>query len=405
MCPTPYTLELVCGRGERELPCWRRARDSAELLGPYATLMTNTAQYIFDVIVGGGACGSVRLLSAADGVADDTQTDVQARYVPTSVMLAHAFATGAGAWQDQRTVVRLFGGDVRNATLPWWHPQYLPWRWPAWLQHRFVSLDNTRDLGPQLLANAQCEEKPLFDVVLVRQGLCFCDDPSKTSAVWPREVRVSRGQESAVCGVYYLEPLLREGRPAYRRGACLLQWCAARWEWAVLDVAGGVWAYVRGDVGHPALARGPWAVWDGAAHVPDASFGCALLEPAAPPPWQRPPLQRTCCCGVPGDALSILGLLQRVVALLDVRQPHSFGLLHGAWTNGTQTEVEQLHQQTEDAVRLFNEQRRGAHVAAVLRRVTAKEYWLQCDGVLLFQPASRADPFRSYRREPSGAAW
>jgi len=395
VCPTPYALGLVCGRGERELPGWRNARDSSEVLGPYATLMANTARYIFDVIAGGGPCPSVRLLSAADGVADDKQTDVQARYVPTSVMLAHAFAASGGVWQDQRTLVRVLGGDVRNANLPWWHPQGFPWPLPAWLQHRFVALDNSHDMAPQLCAGSQCQETPVFDVVLVRQGLCFCDDPSKTSPAWPTEVCVTRSQESTVCGVYQLEPWLCEGRPAYRKGAILLQWCPQRWEWAVLDAAGGAWAYVRGDVGHPALARGPWTVWDGANHVADASFACELVH-EGPPPWQKPPPQRLCCCGVPGDALSVLRLLQRVEALLDVRQPHSFGLLHGAWTNGTRTEVEQLHREIEEAARLFNARRRGVHAAAVLRRTAAKEYWLQCDGIILFQPSSRADPFSVY---------
>lgn len=403
ICPTPYYLGLVCGRGEREFPGWRRARDSNEILGPYAQLMYNTAQYIFDVICGGQACNTVRLLSAADGVADDRQTDIQARYVPTSVMLAHAYASSSGVWQDSRTMVRLYGGDVRNPCMPWWQPQALPWQMPIWLQHRFVALDNTHDLSVQLSNGAQCVDQPLFDVVLVRQGLCFCDDPSKTSPAWPTEVLVSRSQDSAVCGLYHLEPLLVEGRPAYRKGHILLKWCTARGEWAVLDAAGGAWACVRGDVGHPVLARGPWTVWNGHAHVTDASFACDLAMPGTPP-WQKPPPQRMCCCGVPGDALSVFSLLQRVAALLDTRQLHSFGLLHGAWTNGTKCEVEQLHQQIEEAARLFNEHRAGLHVAAVLRRTAAKEYWLQCDGIILFQPSSRADPFKAYETPLHGSS-
>jgi len=364
--------------------------------------MANTAGYIFDVA---GERG-LRLLSAADGVADDTQQDVQARYVPTSVMLLHAFAASQGRWQDRRTQVKVLGGDVRNPRLPWWQPQPLPWRLPLWLEHRFVGLDNMHELAPQLLQGCQLEGAALFDCVLVRQGLCFCDDPSKTSPCWPLEVLVSRGGPGAstACGVYRLEPLLLEGRPAYRKGQQLLQWCPARWEWAVLDAAGGAWAFVRSDVGHPCLARGPWTIWDGAAHVQDASFQCELLAPSSPPPWQRPPPQRVCCCGVPGDSQSLCQLLLRVAALLDERQPHSFGLLHGAWTNGTRTEVDLLHRSVEEAARLFNERRRGVHTAAVLRRTAAREYWLQCDGILLFQPGSRADPFRAVLGDPA-AAW
>jgi len=393
VCPTPYALGSVCGRGERELPNWRGARNSAELLGTYGQMMGDTARYIFDVVASyRGTQSSLRLLSAADGCSDDTQPDMQARRVPTSIMLAHAFCMGGGVWQDEHTLVRVYGGDVRNVVSPWWQPQRLPWHMPPWLEHRFVALDNTRDFITQLFANSQCEPDQYFDVVMVRQGLCFCDDPSKTSTTWPLEVQVTRAQDSVVCGIYRLEPYLFEGRPQYRKGHCVLQWCTARGEWAVQDVAGGTWAYARGDVGHPVLARGPWAVWDGVNHVSDASFSCELAQHGEPP-WKRPPQQRLCCCGVTGDCISVLHLLERVASVLDARQPHSFGLLHGAWTNGTKLEVEQLHQQIEEASRLFNLQRRGPHVAAVLWRTAAKQYWLQCDGIMLYQPGSRADPF------------
>lgn len=412
VCPTPFILGPVCGRGERELPGWRNARDSNEILGTCADMMAQTAKYIVDVISSPGH--TMRLLSAADGCADDTQTDAQARYVPTSVMLAHSLAM-SGAWPDLYGRVRVFGADVRNALIPWWLPQDLPWRFPGWIEHRFLSLDNTRDFESQLYATAQCEEDLRFDVVLLRQGLCFCDDPSKTSLAWPREVsvvceramNVAVGDPAAVgmaalaatCGVYQLEPLLFEGRPSYRRGGCFLRWCSSRLEWAILDSEGGAWAYARGDLGHPALARGPWTVWDGTNHVVETTFSCNLVQPASTPPWQRPPSQRICCCGVPGDAGSVLQLLLRIATILDCRNPDSFCLLHGAWTNGTQTEVDQLHQQLEDAVRLFNERRAFCglpHAACVLWRTAAKEYWLQCDGIVLFQPDSRSDPFRAF---------
>jgi len=359
-------------------------------------MMTDIARYVFDVLASYREVrGCIRMLSAADGCSDDTQPDMQAKRVPTSVMLAHALTMCAGVWQDERTYVRVYGGDVRNYISPWWQPQRLPWHLPPWIDHRFVALDNTQDFVTQLYNNQQCESDTLFDVVLVRQGLCFCDDPSKSSTTWPCEVAVTRAQDSSVCGIYTLEPYLFEGRPAYRKDHCVLQWSTSRVEWAVQDVAGGTWAYARGDVGHPALARGPWAVWDGTAHVNDVSFACNLAHVGVPP-WQKPPNCRICCCGIPGDAGSIFHMLTRVASVLDTRQPHSFGLLHGAWTNGTKTEVDQLHQQIEDAVKLYNQQWRGPHVAAVLWRTAAKEYWLQCDGVVLFQPGSRADPFRAY---------
>lgn len=395
VCPTPYVLGPVCGRGERELKRWRSASGSAELLGTYAGVMADTSRYIWDVVAEQATVGSLRILSAADGCADDTLPDTQANFVPTSVMLAHSMATSQGNWQHQQTRIHLYGGDLRNAVSPWWQPQQHPWPLPPYIDHRFVALDNTVDFAPQLFSNSQCEVDTQFDVVLIRQGLCFCDDPSKTSPSWPPEVIVSRSQESVVSGMYFLEPQLWEGRPAYRKGEIVLQWCPARLEWAILDASGGAWAYSRGDVGHPSLARAPWTVWDGTQHVSDASFTCDLAQQGAPP-WHRPPGQRLCCCGVAGDSMGVLGLLHRVAAILDQRQPNSFALLHGAFTSGTKIEVDQLHDQIKEATWLYNEQRRHAYVATVLWRTAATQYWLQCDGIILFQPGSRADPFRAF---------
>ncbi|CAE7319033.1 unnamed protein product [Symbiodinium pilosum] len=288
VCPTPYALGSVCGRGERELPGWRSIKDSTEILGNCAEIINSTCKYIFDVLSGseGRWNGCVKILSAADGCADDMLQEAQARYVPTSVMLAHSFSSSAGAWSDYRTKIRVYGGDVRNPVMPYWQPQALPWQFPMYLDHRFIFLDNTQDFASQLYGHGQCEVGQLFDVVLLRQGLCFCDDPSKTSTAWPLEVSLSctscancraslspdqlRVQDpasvrvTAICGVYRLEPFLCENRPAYRLGRCVLRWCPDRLEWAVLDDAdGGAWAFARGDLGHPILSRGPWTVWDG----------------------------------------------------------------------------------------------------------------------------------------------
>jgi len=429
VCPTPYALGSVCGRGERELPGWRSIKDSKEILGNCAEILNSTCKYIFDVLSGTeGWSGSLKILSAADGCADDMLQEAQARYVPTSVMLAHAFASSAGAWSDYRTKIRVYGGDVRNPVTPFWQPQALPWQLPVYLDHRFIFLDNTQDFGSQLYSHGQCEVGQLFDVVLLRQGLCFCDDPSKTSTAWPLEVSLSctscencraalsseqlQAQEpavvrvTAICGVYRLEPFLCENRPAYRLGRCVLRWCPDRLEWAVLDDAdGGAWAFARGDLGHPTLSRGPWTVWDGQNHVADASFACNLVQPAASPPWHLLPTQRMVCAGVTGDVESIIRFLHRIAAILDTSRPDSFGLLHGAWTNGTQVEVEQLHRQLMEAAQVYNDRRRAAgglplHAACVLWRTAATQYWLQCDGIVLFQPGSAADPYRAYGAAP-----
>jgi len=398
ICPTPYVLGSVCARGEREYPHWRAANNSHDLLGNHAQMMADTVKYVFDIVVGQqGNSKLLRVLSAADGCADDMLPDIQAKYVPTSVMLAHTFMASQGLWQEGRARVQLYGGDLRNAIWPWWQKQSLPWHLPSWLGHRFVGLDNCKDFSQQLYANGQCTDDMRFDAVLVRQGLCFCDDPSKVSSTWPIEVAVTQAQEGPACGIYTLEPFTQEGRPAYRKGNCVLQWCPQRGEWAILDEAGGAWAYARADVGHPVLARGPWNIWNGTAHVSDATFACNLAQYGTPP-WQRPVSQRICCCGVTGDMESVAMLLLRISAVLDPYNLHSFSLVHGAWTNGTRTEVDELHRQIEDATRLYNSRRRGPHVAAVLRRTAASynHYWLQCDGIILFQPGSRADPYAAY---------
>jgi len=397
ICPTPYALGMVCARGERELPNWRTCQGSEELLGAYSSMMADTSLYIFNVLAHQRKVfGRVRLLSAADGCSDDTQPDLQAKRVPTSVMLAHALASSNGPWQDQQSQVQIYGGDVRNGVCEWWNQQRLPWPMPGWLDHRFVALDNTQDFVRQLYGTSQCQAGMLFDVVLVRQGLCFCDDPSKFSTSWPTEVHISSTQHNPACGAYFLDPQLIEGRPAYRKDQCLLQWSPSRVEWAVMDTAGGTWAFARGDVGHPTLARGPWAVWNGQEHANDVNFVCNLAQPDQAPPWQRPPNGRMCCCGIPGDTASLVGMLQRVASILETRHKDSFGLLHGAWTNGTKTEVEALHQQLEAAVSSYNSQCSGPHLASLLWRTAAKEYWLQCDGIVLFQPGSQADPYKLY---------
>jgi len=395
VCPTPYVLGSVCGRGERELPGWRSNTKSTDLLGNYSETMADIAKYIFDIFDGHGK--ALRVLSAADGCADDSLQEIQAKYVPTSVMLAHSFATSKGDWHHGRICVQILGGDMRNTQCPHWQAQESPWQLPSWLEQRFVALDNTLDFSEQLIDSGQCRKDHRFDAVLIRQGLCYCDDPSRFSTAWPCEVVLSCKKETFACGVYRLEPALHHDRPAYRKEPLILQWSPTRGEWEVVDADGGAWAYAKADVGHPVLARGPWTIWDGKVHVSESSFSCELTEYGSPP-WQRPVTQRVSCCGIPGDMNSVLRLLHRVVKVLDTRQPNSFGLLHGAWTNGARVEAEELHQQLEEAVKAFNRQRAGPHVAAVLRRTAAshEHYWLHCDGIIVFQPRSRADPYMVY---------
>ena len=97
------------------------------------------------------------VISAADGLSDDTQLYALARYVPTSVVRSHTLATVAGGWREACTRVQVPGGDVRNPLSRWWLPQELPGQLPRWLKHHFL-LDNTHDFEPQLFATAQREE-------------------------------------------------------------------------------------------------------------------------------------------------------------------------------------------------------------------------------------------------------
>eukprot|EP00913_Durusdinium_trenchii_P011810 g11092.t1 len=74
-----------------------------EILGTCSEIITSTARYIFDVVKSRdlNRKSPLKILSAADGCADDTIQEAQARYVPTSVMLAHAFAASTGGWIRQ----------------------------------------------------------------------------------------------------------------------------------------------------------------------------------------------------------------------------------------------------------------------------------------------------------------
>eukprot|EP00756_Hemistasia_phaeocysticola_P040476 Hpha_TRINITY_DN16866_c0_g1::TRINITY_DN16866_c0_g1_i1::g.150378::m.150378 len=394
VCPTPVRLCSVCNRGERELQSWRQQRNSVEILGTFAQMMGAVIRTLW------GAAGpqrqDLKILSLSDGVSDDTQPDTQAKYVPTSVLLCHSFMTEHGNWNEGGRRVRIYGGDMRNGLTRWWQRQGFPWPTPQWLEHRFLSLDNGRDFRGQLYTEQQCESNTTFDVVLMRHGLCFCDDPSKLSQSWPAEVEVRSEHSTTLHGVYTLHNQLVEARPAYRKGQYLLQWCPQQLEWAVLDENNGVWAYAKADVGHPVLARGPWTVWNGSAHVTDAAFGVDLAPHHPPPAWARPPNMRVCCSGMRGDAESLHALYERAASVLDPTQPNAFALLHGAWTNGTRTEVGALHREVEEAARFFNcagPRRFDGLSATALWRSAAKEYWLQCDGVIIYKPGGAADPF------------
>merc|ERR1712137_1417053 len=115
--------------------------------------------------------GALRVLSLADG-------SIQERWrVPTSVMLAHAFSSVVPSDSKKRRVF-IVGADVKNPISAWEEEQWQPPQLPSWLELRAVALDNQSDFQLQLFGKGQCDVKLRFDAVVMRQGLCFCDDPS-----------------------------------------------------------------------------------------------------------------------------------------------------------------------------------------------------------------------------------
>ena len=93
---------------------------------------------------------------------------------------------------------------------------------PSWLELQHVHLDNETSFGPQI--RDSCSQKK-FDIVLMRQGLCYCKYHS-FDCLPPEMLEVSgvnvKGKND-VCGdgpsgTYFLEPKFRNGRPAYTKG-------------------------------------------------------------------------------------------------------------------------------------------------------------------------------------------
>jgi hypothetical protein len=236
-----------------------------------------------------------------------------------------------------------------------------------------MHLDNTQDLASQL----SDQQLSKFDVVLMRQGLCYCHDPSFDCQP-PRKLHVAGLQGNGLyngpsSGTYFLEPDFRNGRPSYRRGGFLLHWrpegpsreCGSG-DWIVVgdDDERFIWANVVHDRGSPALAQNPWYVWDGNSYLVDEGVSC---EVAGPVPWKRPPHACECCGGISLNAGAIQSFMGRVAAMLDERQPNAFALLQGGLYQGTRGEVEELQSELQRAVNRYNWLNNGIR-ATVLRR-------------------------------------
>lgn len=315
-------------RGQQDVYGWWRNCSNDEILGWLKDCMQSLAQRCLMAVQESQAI-TLRVLSLSDGNCADST------WVPTSVLLAHAFASlGTDAFPPSLACVKIVGADVGN--VPWHSNSHYSWHWlPPWIELQHLNLDNNKDLASQF----SDQQLSKFDVVLMRQGLCYCHDPSFDCQP-PRKLHVAGLQGNGACngpssGTYFLEPDFRNGRPSYRRGRFLLHWrpegpsaeCGSG-DWIVVgdDDERFIWANVVHDRGSPALAQNPWWVWDGSQYLADEDVSC---EVAGPVPWKRPPHACECCGGISLSAGAVQSFVGRVAALLDERRPRAFALLQG----------------------------------------------------------------------------
>lgn len=379
-------MKDVCVRGRRDFPRWWRKHDSDCILGHMIEPMQTLARLIMSA-VDAGQKAALQVLSLADG-SMTAHSDV-----PTSVMLAHAFANlGSTALPLGVERVVIFGADASNCKD---QPQGKLPSLPEWIEVKSLQVQNSEDLSLQVLE--QCGNPTSFDAVVMREGLCFCQDLSRETAP-PREVQfVGLGAGIAACkccGTFILEPSWLNGRPAYRKGEFVLHWRPSECAWAVVNQhgSGDVLAYVEGDVGNPCVAHEPWFAWDRQTQSYKVHYA-ASCKVRGTPPWSRPPNLCHCCAGIALQSGELLSFMENVAQVLDKATPRAFALLHGGLYAGTEPEVEVLHGELEGAVRLFNsrpmhseEQKSSGHIfASALKRSKAERihYGEFLDGLLL----------------------
>lgn len=287
----PPMMKAILGfRGERRLRHWRLAKDSQELLGDFSNFAEQAVSFIMSAL--GSHADDIRVLSLADGCGSEAHAT---NYVPTSLQLLHEFARQAPA----EMFVSVLGGDIWNSQARRLQRQQLPWLLPGSVDHRFVNLDNLSDFAPQI--KNQWFDDPLFDAVVMRQGLCFCDEEDELNC----------------------PPTSSRSYPNYR----------------------------------------------------------------------------TCCCGINGEAESLVAFLMRVAAVLDPAA-ESFALLHGGRIGGSAAGKIVLLQNAEKGVQRFNLLRLGPHSAAILTSPDNAEEI----SIVLFMQGSRADPFLAVAGADAGSA-
>jgi len=410
--PSPLEVPPLCmARGEQDLYGWWRKRSSEKVLGGMMECMQSLAQHCLQAVQ--APATTLRVLSLSDGSVNHTNQ------VPTSVLLAHAFASiGKDALPPGLESVQIFGADNENPKskfecqigLQMVPPRLqqglncimctqteLSWL-PPWVELQHVHLDNTKDFKPQLYKSGQgdTEHPSKFDVVLMRQGLCYCRDhsfhcsPPETLELAGIQGDGGSGEPS---GTYVLQPgqRLQPGQcccpPSWRKGKYILHFRSSHSDWVVQDSAASfVWAKLPKRCGNPVLACCPWQVWEGKGYV-SKSEEEASCEVAGRPPWRRPPHACKCCAGISLNAPALQSFMLRVAAVLDENQSKAFAFLHGGFYRGTRDEVEEFQVELETAAERFSSANSSIQ-AIVLRRQEGDEaitpYWARMKGLLLF---------------------
>lgn len=391
---SPKFIKDVCVRAHRNFHGWWRKCSSVCLLGDMIEPMQAMAKLAMEA-VDPGQSSSLRVLSLADGSMRAPSK------VPSSVLLAHAFASlGISALPLGVRRVVIFGADAGNCKAK---PQGKLPSLPDWIELNSLEVNNQENLASQIAS--QCAGPVKFDAVVMREGLCFCQDLSWESKP-PGEVRLV-GLPAHVagrncCGRFTLLPVLLNDRPAYSKGKLVLSWrpseassccgCGGVWAVAYLDRLDDILAYTEDNVGNPALAHEPWCIWDRKKqdHKVHDAIACKLI---GKPPWCRPPSLCQCCAGISLHAEELLSFMNNVAMVLDEATPGAFALLHGGVYAGTQPEVKELHDELEEAVLLFNTKALdpaehtsdGSILATTLRKPKAEKahYGEFLDGLLL----------------------
>ena len=391
-------------RGEREVSGWQRKSSCGEVLGHLKHCMESLAEHcLLSVQEFSRKNATLRVLSLSDGCVND-----QGR-VPSSVMLGRAFASlGRDALPRHLLRVRICGADVENPRLERAGSLVqakLQASWvPPWLELQHVRLDNEIPFGPQIhgsFAGLCPHWQQKFDVIWMRQGLCYCRDHS-VDCLPPEKLEVTGvtgySFDCSPSGIYALEPQFRNGRPCYKKdnGRFELYWRPhPRADWVIEEYGSEmghdwefIWANVVKDCGIPAFAKAPWFVWDSKTqdYVVDSGVSCEVSGV-----WssygRHPPHTCKCCGGIPLHAEAIEQFMGRVAMVLDEGQPKAFAFLHGGFYQGRREEVEAFYSELESAAERFNSTN-TSFVATILKRDDCDKttpHWERIDGLLLSQ--------------------